>query len=133
MRYLMEVDDGMAERRLAELRRRGWANWEIAEELGLSEGAVRRRITRLGLAARRDTCMRCGEPIEQPATGRPRKFCSDWCRRFKGRLVLRRLECPVCGRRFKQGHVSAIYCSLACNKRASYLRGTSATQRRRRG
>ncbi|MEU1986112.1 hypothetical protein [Nocardia sp. NPDC019395] len=27
------------------------------------------------------TCPRCGEPIDQPDRGRPRKWCSDYCRR----------------------------------------------------
>ncbi|MFD7996288.1 hypothetical protein [Streptomyces mexicanus] len=26
-------------------------------------------------------CQRCGEGIVQPVTGRPRRFCSDRCRR----------------------------------------------------
>ncbi|WP_146212335.1 eL24 family ribosomal protein [Lachnotalea glycerini] len=26
-------------------------------------------------------CLYCGKEIEQPATGRPKKFCSETCRR----------------------------------------------------
>jgi hypothetical protein len=28
-----------------------------------------------------DTCARCGRPLEQRPTGRPRKWCNDRCRR----------------------------------------------------
>lgn len=37
------------------------------------------------------TCSCCNEPIEQPTTGRPRRFCSDTCSRVAQRN-LRRLE-----------------------------------------
>ena len=28
-----------------------------------------------------NTCLRCGQPTRQPATGRPRLYCSDQCRK----------------------------------------------------
>jgi hypothetical protein len=49
-------------------------------------GAVRqgaRRITELeGLhTSNGSDCERCGAPLNQPRTGRPRKWCSESCRR----------------------------------------------------
>jgi hypothetical protein len=37
------------------------------------------------------TCAACKRPIEQAATGRPRKFCSEGCRRSAD-LEVRRLD-----------------------------------------
>jgi hypothetical protein len=40
-------------------------------------------------------CAKCGGALEQPATGRPAKFCSTTCRRlseYEIRRVVRRLE-----------------------------------------
>lgn len=32
-----------------------------------------------GTVVKAETCLRCGDPIEQPSRGRPRKFCSTEC------------------------------------------------------
>jgi hypothetical protein len=39
----------------------------------------------------RSTCAACKTPIDQAATGRPRKFCSEGCRRSAD-LEVRRLD-----------------------------------------
>jgi hypothetical protein len=47
-------------------------------------GAVRqgaRRITELETDVVDNACERCGAPLNQPWTGRPRKWCSESCRR----------------------------------------------------
>ena len=39
----------------------------------------------------RETCLKCGEPLQQPATGRPAVYCSTGCRRA-AEYELRRLQ-----------------------------------------
>lgn len=48
-------------------------------------GAVRRAARALLEVPDRDPagCRGCGTPLEQPATGRPRVWCSERCRRRK--------------------------------------------------
>jgi hypothetical protein len=52
-------------------------------------GAIRRAAARLqeleavAPAGAPDTCARCGKPLKQRSTGRPRKWCSERCRRRK--------------------------------------------------
>lgn len=38
-----------------------------------------------------DTCVMCGRALTQPATGRPRRYCSTGCRRAAD-LEVRRLD-----------------------------------------
>jgi hypothetical protein len=50
-------------------------------------GAIRRGAARIkeleATAPTVDTCSRCGKPIDQKPLGRPRRFCSESCRRRK--------------------------------------------------
>jgi predicted metalloprotease len=49
-----------------------------AESAGVLRQAARRIVTGEGSA---EGCERCGSPIERKATGRPRRYCSERCRR----------------------------------------------------
>ena len=73
-------------------------------------------------------CPQCGKPVIQKSVGRPRKFCSDLCRRrfWKAHPESEKwdsfesLVCPVCGRVFsaqKENRRKRKYCSRACANR----------------
>ena len=79
-------------------------------------------------------CSVCGKEIRQKETGRPRKFCSDPCRRryWKAHPKPEHWDsyheqvCPVCGRTFFARHENKRqrrYCSRACANRGRTLKG----------
>jgi predicted nucleic acid-binding Zn ribbon protein len=59
-------------------------------------GAIRQGACRISeleaIAPAPDACERCGAPIDRKPRGRPRRFCSERCRRRKtvGNATLRR-------------------------------------------
>ena len=70
-------------------------------------------------------CLFCGKAIDQPITGRHKKFCSDICRRKwwsehqdrlnKSDTALYKLSCKRCGAEFiSYGNKSRKYCSHEC-------------------
>jgi endogenous inhibitor of DNA gyrase (YacG/DUF329 family) len=84
-------------------------------------------------------CPQCGKPFvpSYGKAGRPRKYCSDACRRaayerrwrttHHGKPREHRFDdCPVCGTRFdrtdRQGRRSRKYCSERCNRQAKHIR-----------
>lgn len=82
----------------------------------------------------RRLCPMCGTPITQKPNGRPRKFCTDACRRkFWKRHPkadkwdsFAQLVCPVCGRMFfvqKENTRTRKYCSRACANRGRLMNG----------
>jgi hypothetical protein len=48
-----------------------------------SGGLVRQAARRIATEESSEGCERCGKPLVQPVTGRPRRFCSERCRRTK--------------------------------------------------
>lgn len=86
----------------------------------IAEGMIEGRI-----------CLNCGGPISQNATGRPKRFCCEECRRSfceehpapERWQSYERIMCPICGRRFfgKKVHRRK-YCSKACSNRGRRLR-----------
>ena len=57
---------------------------ELERRLGVVSAGVVRALARrvqLGPTPRPDGCAGCGAPLEHPPTGRPRKWCSERCRR----------------------------------------------------
>ena len=65
-----------------------WVAQDLEERHGYQyAGAIRRGAARLqaieATAIDRDpnSCARCGAPLKQRSTGRPRKWCSESCRR----------------------------------------------------
>ena len=79
-------------------------------------------------------CITCGAPLTLNTNGRPRKFCSDACRRKfwkthpKPELwdCIREMTCPICGRVFYAQNENTRhrkYCSRACANRARGMIG----------
>lgn len=48
------------------------------------------------------TCVNCGAEIQQPAAGRPRRFCCDACRQADYRRRSKRYKTPQNGQDAKQ-------------------------------
>lgn len=72
-----------------------------------------------------DACQYCGGAIEKPKTGRPKKFCSDKCRREwwkshpdlinRSEAASYKLKCVSCGKMFiSYGNKNRKYCSHDC-------------------
>jgi hypothetical protein len=53
------------------------------QKQGGSAGVLRTAARRIATGEQSDGCERCGKPLEQKPTGRPRRFCSEPCRRRK--------------------------------------------------
>ena len=87
--------DEVQKKRICELRADGCGYKLIAAELGVSRDVVRnfcRKHSLTGHIAGMDKdvrkmvlvnvmCSNCGNPIKQKNKGKPRRFCSDECRR----------------------------------------------------
>jgi endogenous inhibitor of DNA gyrase (YacG/DUF329 family) len=111
----------------------------IASVLGLSRDVVRNYCKSHGLNGyasdltvnmkelikQNKACLMCGKKLNQPATGRRRKFCSDECRRkwwLKHPEAIQKKEsayyektCIYCGKEFKTyGNKNRKYCSHDC-------------------
>ena len=83
-------------KQIRELRMRGVGYRAIASVAGLSRDAVRNYCRSHGLDGfaaavllnkkeqiqQGKACLNCSRPIEQPVTGRRRKFCKDACRQL---------------------------------------------------
>ena len=120
--------------RIEELRRDGIGYASIAESLGLTKDQVSGYCRRHGLAGKRcdarekrkprgTACARCGSPIEQTPGRKPRRFCSDECRKDwwnahperVRRKAVYEFTCAGCGRPFTAyGNSHRKYCSHAC-------------------
>ena len=79
-------------------------------------------------------CPECGEAFKRNPKGRPKKFCSEKCRRTWHRKHIhpenwkstRKLICPVCGRMFlavRDEECKRKYCSRSCANRARAGKG----------
>ena len=82
----------------------------------------------------RRLCLECGLPLEPNANGRPRRFCSESCRRafwrhhpeLERRKSVTAQVCPACGRTFIakcETKRKRKYCSHACANRSRRLKG----------
>ena len=126
-------------RMIRELRRKGRGYRAIGSMTGLSRDIVRNYCKARGLvgyapALTRNieeriktgrACILCGNEIEQPMTGRPRKFCTDSCRREwwkrhpdamnKREAAFYTLTCERCGAEFRSyGNRKRKYCCQEC-------------------
>lgn len=129
----------MQKKQILSMRKEGKGYKLIASLLGLSRDAVRgfcksRNIDGFGVVASLNTeerikegkvCLCCYEKMEQPKTGRQKKFCSDKCRREwwkkHNELINRKetaeykLKCAYCGKDFiSYGNKNRKYCSHYC-------------------
>ena len=101
---------------------------DIAKELGMTANAVRVYCYRHGLSETalkqiESGCKNCGCALTNKSKTRPRKFCSDACKRawWNARRLDRKnaniteYTCIVCGKKFRD-YISANrkYCSQAC-------------------
>ena len=128
-----------------EMRLKGMGYRAIAEALGLSRDIVRNHCKAKGMGGHVEAaaknlqeraedngmCVCCGKEITQPGTGRPRRFCSEKCRRQwwkthpqeRSRKALRTKECECCGREFSfHGSRDPKYCSHECYIKARFRR-----------
>ena len=128
-----------------EMRLNGMGYRAIAEALGLSRDIVRNHCKAKGMdgyvaAAVKNLqeregqggiCICCGEEISQQGNGRPRKFCSEKCRRqwWKthpeegNRKAVYTQVCARCGKEFTAyGNSHRKYCSHDCYIKARFWR-----------
>lgn len=114
---------------IQELRSRGQGYKAIASATGLSRDAVRYFCKSKGIEAAGakpgDRCPSCGKPLEQPRTGRRKRFCSELCRRAwwknhpsavqHGGNAVYHLTCAHCGKAFDSyGNSHRRYCCRSC-------------------
>lgn len=136
------------ETRIRELRLKGLGYRRIATEAGLSRDIVRNYCRSQGMAgyatalgknvseqiSQGKACLYCGKIIEQSATGRPKKFCSESCRRRWWRVhpeiseqkdtALYTMTCAYCGREFiSYGNRKRKYCCHNCYIKDRFWRG----------
>lgn len=126
------------ERLIAELRREGMGYKAIASAAGLSRDAVRYfckahpEVDPISDDNGDAQCPNCGKAIQQPRTGRRRRFCGESCRRawWGGHPDARRpndhavycLTCAHCGKLFDSyGNQSRRYCCRSCYFAARFL------------
>lgn len=127
------------ERRIRSLRMEGEGYKAIASATGLSRDIVRNYCKAHGLEGlaavftanmkeqieKGLACQNCGRPLAQPRTGRPRRFCSDRCRRLwwaahpeQGKRSAKAVyhgNCTWCGQPFQSyGNPNRKYCSHEC-------------------
>lgn len=126
-------------KQIINMRKNGKGYKTIATAVGMSRDAVRNfckrnSMTGYGQATALNTeerienneiCANCCTPIQQPAKGRHKKFCSDECRRDWWRkhpeeikqkeTAQYHLKCKYCGREFvSYGNKNRKYCSHYC-------------------
>lgn len=124
---------------IRELRMKGAGYKAIASVLGLSRDIVRNYCKSRGMdgygpvtkknieeqMVNGQACVYCGKSINQPTTGRPKKFCCDTCRRAwwkahpesmnKKATAIYHLTCARCGKKFDSyGNRDRKYCSHNC-------------------
>lgn len=120
---------------IQKLRAKGMGYRTIASTVNLSRDQVRNYCRSLGMGGLRAedekglkdrmnkgiACAYCGDEISQPATGRPRRFCSEQCRRNywrvhrselkKNESAIYTMECPYCHEIFEAyGNKTRKYC-----------------------
>lgn len=128
-----------------ELRLKGMGYRAIADALGLSRDIVRNHCKAKGMGGYADAatrnlqeremhsgiCICCGKEITQQGNGRPRKFCSDRCRRqwWKAhpeegdQKAMYTKVCARCGKAFTAyGNDHRKYCSHDCYIKARFWR-----------
>ena len=128
-----------------EMRLNGMGYRAIAEALGLSRDIVRNHCKAKGMGGyveatvknlqerqwQNGICLCCGKETEQAGTGRPRKFCSEKCRRqwWKthpeegSRKAMYTQVCARCGKEFTAyGNSHRKYCSHDCYIKARFWR-----------
>ena len=127
------------ENQICQLRIQGHGYKAISSMVGLSRDIVRNfcknnNLSGYGVALTKNikdqikqglSCANCGAEIEQSLAGRPKKFCSDQCRREwwkrhpdaanKKETATYKVNCKYCGNTFvSYGNKKRKYCSHNC-------------------
>ena len=128
-----------------EMRLNGMGYRAIAEALGLSRDIVRNHCKAKGMGGyvaatvknlkerevQNGICLCCGKETAQAGTGRPRKFCSEKCRRqwwkahpeAGNQKAVYTQVCARCGKEFTAyGNSHRKYCSHDCYIKARFWR-----------
>ena len=128
-----------------EMRLNGMGYRAIAEALGLSRDIVRNHCKAKGMGGyvaatvknlkerevQNGICLCCGKEMQQEGTGRPRKFCSEKCRRqwwkahpeAGNQKAVYTQVCARCGKEFTAyGNSHRKYCSHDCYIKARFWR-----------
>lgn len=126
-------------KQIVEMRLKGNGYKSIGSVVGLSRDIVRNYCKSHDLTGyasaltknvqmrieRGEACLYCGGAVEQPRTGRPKKFCSERCRREwwkqhpeevkKSEAATYELTCEKCGKPFvSYGNKKRKFCSHDC-------------------
>lgn len=140
--FIVEGCEDMTEqqaKQIMKMREQGVGYRSIGLAVGLSRDIVRNFCKSKGLAGYGSAltkniqeqvmlgkaCLYCGKKIEQPKTGRPKKFCSEKCRRewwkmhpeklTKNETAMYPVVCARCGTEFiSYGNKNRKYCSHDC-------------------
>lgn len=109
------------------LRCEGLGYKAIASRLAISENTVKGFCRREGLSGDMpppiSACRHCGVALEQTPKAKPKKFCSEACRRawwkvrpyLSERRAFYSLTCAHCGKPFESyGNKNRKYCGHAC-------------------
>ena len=132
-------------KQIREMREQGIGYRSIALTVGLSRDIVRnfcksRGLSGYGSALTKNireqvmlgkACLYCGKEMKQPDTGRPKKFCSDKCRREwwighperinRKESAMYPAVCVRCGKEFlSYGNRKRKYCSHDCYIKARF-------------
>ncbi len=79
-----------------------------------------------------DKCKNCGKKLKQHERGKPKKFCSENCRRIwwrenknqQNKKAFYSLKCQECGIQFESyGNKKRKYCSHACYIKSRFGKG----------
>lgn len=133
------------EKQIRNMREQGIGYRSIGVMTGLSRDIVRNFCKSHGLAGYGSAltkniqeqvmlgkaCLYCGKEIGQPKTGRPKKFCSDRCRREwwkshpekmnRKETAMYETVCSRCGKKFiSYGNRNRKYCSHECYIKARF-------------
>lgn len=111
-------------RQIVDLRSRGLGYKRIGAVMGISNNTVRSFCRRHGLdGTKHILCKQCGKVIKVIEKQKPRKFCSDQCRRDwwnshldqVDRKAIYSYSCLNCGQEFTAyGNNHRKYCSRSC-------------------
>lgn len=124
----------MQKRKIKELRETGYSYASISKELSMSVNTVKSfcwrnkikmppKIIEPETKSWRDTCANCGKPLSNGRTGRPKRFCSELCRRAwwkehskeSKKTAYYTLVCKECGMPFESyGNKNRKFCCHVC-------------------
>jgi endogenous inhibitor of DNA gyrase (YacG/DUF329 family) len=120
--------------KVLQMRQEGLKPNQIAADLGLSMNTVKSFYRRHALNSVNHekpidrttgtSCKQCAKPLKQNLKSKPKKFCSDRCRRewwkanaagSSNRKAFYQLTCSCCGKAFTSyGNNKRKYCSHRC-------------------